>query len=159
MDLNHMKFQIMEKLKIQILVGYLHHALIAVVITLLDYIMHAKKRVYINIHRLVLTAFEHNYGYKKCIDHIDNSRLNNCLFNLRFATRQENQFNRSMNSRNTSGVKGVYWKPERNKWCSRIMVKGRTIHIGYFDDIEDAKQARRIKAIELFCEFINQCEG
>jgi hypothetical protein len=117
-----------------------------------------KKRVYINIHRLVLTTFESNYSDKNCVDHIDNNRLNNCLFNLRFATRQENQCNRIIPSNNISGVKGVHWKPERKKWCSQIMTKGKSIHIGYFDNLEDAKQARQNKARELFGEYLNKCE-
>jgi hypothetical protein len=117
-----------------------------------------KKRVHVNIHRLVLTTFESNYNNKQCIDHMDNNRLNNCLFNLRFVTRQENQFNMSMASNNTSGVKGVYWKAERNKWCSRITLNGKTIHLGHFDNIDDAKQARQNKAKKLFGEYINKCE-
>ena len=35
---------------------------------------------------------------------------------------------------------------------------GKKIHLGCFTNIEDAKQARRIKAAELFKEFLNECE-
>jgi hypothetical protein len=52
------------------------------------------------IHRLVLTTFENNHENKPCVDHIDNDRQNNCLFNLRYATTQENGFNRKINANN-----------------------------------------------------------
>ncbi len=39
------------------------------------------------------------------MDHIDNDPSNNCLFNLRFVTKNENDFNSSIRSDNKSGVK------------------------------------------------------
>lgn len=111
------------------------------------------------IHRLVLTTFENNNYNKSFVDHIDNNRINSCLFNLRYATNRENHFNRSISSRNTSGVKGVSWFKRDKKWRVRIGVNEKQIHIGYYDNIEDAIQARKAKAKELFGEFINKCEG
>ncbi len=111
-----------------------------------------------NIHRLVAEAFLSNPENKKCVDHIDGNRLNNTDFNLRFATNQENAFNSSMQSNNTTGVKGIYWNKEMKKWRAQIMINGKTYHLGYFDDLEDAKKARQEKARELFGEYINSCE-
>lgn len=45
------------------------------------------------IHRLVAQAFIPNPKNKPHIDHIDGTRTNNCVENLRWATRQENQNN------------------------------------------------------------------
>ena len=110
------------------------------------------------VHKLVLNAFENNYEHKRLVDHIDNDRQNNCLFNLRYVTDQENCFNSSLRSDNTSGCKGVSWHKKLNKWRSVIYFDGKCNHIGVFDNIEDAKKARQQKAKELFGEFINKCE-
>ena len=42
------------------------------------------------IHKLVAYAFLQNSENKKCVDHINNDKLNNNLTNLRWATQQEN---------------------------------------------------------------------
>ena len=110
------------------------------------------------LHRIVLNAFEDNAENKSCVDHIDNNPLNNCLVNLRFATRQENQFNMKLSKANKSGIKGVYWRKDRNKWCAETTINGKFHKLGHFDNIEDAKQARQNKAHELFGEYVNKCE-
>ena len=112
------------------------------------------------IHRLVLIAFEGKSKdeNQKCVDHIDNDRTNNCLFNLRWASNQENQFNRSNQKNNTSGIKGISFDKTRNKWRARLMIDAKQIHLGYFNNIEDAKLARQNKAIELFGQYLNKCE-
>jgi hypothetical protein len=110
------------------------------------------------VHRLVLSAFENNYENKKYIDHINNKKSDNCLFNLRFVTNQENAFNSSISSRNTSGVKGITWHKKANKWQAQIILNRRCIHLGLYENIEDAKIARQNKAKELYGEFTNYCE-
>jgi hypothetical protein len=110
------------------------------------------------IHRLVAEAFLNNHDNKPCVDHIDNNKLNNCDFNLRYATHQDNSRNISMLSKNTSGVKGVCWHKHAKKWHARIKIDGKLIHLGCFDNIDDAKLARQKKAKELFGEYTNKCE-
>jgi hypothetical protein len=112
------------------------------------------------IHRLVLITFEGKSKdeNQKCVDHIDNDRTNNCLFNLRWVSQQQNNFNRLMNKNNTSGIKGVRFDKARNKWKAYIMINGKLNHLGYFENIEDAKIARQNKAIELFGNYLNKCE-
>ncbi len=110
------------------------------------------------VHRLVLTTFENNPENKKCIDHIDNDRSNNELFNLRFVTHQQNNFNKSMRIDNTSGTKGVYYCKRYKKWCAQIRINRKHIHIGYYENIEDAIKARQDKSKELFGEYLNSCE-
>ena len=113
---------------------------------------------YPRIHRLIALAFIPNPKNKTCIDHINNKKLDNRLNNLRWVTSQENNRNRSIGKRNTSTIKGVYFIQKSNKWRAHITINGKKIHLGYFQNIEDAKEARQIKAKILFGEYINQCE-
>ena len=47
------------------------------------------------VHRLVAIAFIDNPEHKTEVDHIDSNRLNNCVENLRWVTREENMKNAS----------------------------------------------------------------
>lgn len=50
---------------------------------------------------------------------------------------------------NTSGIKGVYWHEISNKWRAAIQAFGEKIELGYFEDIEEAKEVIK-KAREEF---------
>ena len=79
-------------------------------------------------------------------DHITHGTMNfidNRKCNLRLATRSQNNINQSLNSSNTSGVKGVCWYKRSQKWNARIKVNGKRLHIGYFEDKNDAIEARK----------------
>ncbi len=110
------------------------------------------------VHRLVANAFIDNPDDKLCVDHKNNDRTNNHISNLRYATANENQHNRKLSSNNTSGIKGVYFDKRVKKWCARIKIDGIRIHIGYFDNLEDAKIARINRANEAFGIYTNACE-
>ena len=43
---------------------------------------------------------------------------------------------------NTSGITGVSWKKQRNKWKAYINVNRKQIHLGYFTEKDDAVRAR-----------------
>ena len=93
-----------------------------------------------------------------CVDHIDNTRTNNNINNLRWATFQENNFNSCLASNNTSGFKGISFHKRDKKWEAKIRVNGKKYHLGNFDNIEEAIKARQKRAKELFGEFLNECE-
>ena len=103
-------------------------------------------------------AFITNPDVKSCVDHIDNDKSNNKIANLRWATHSQNSQNKSMMSNNTSGVKGVIWDKSSNKWRARITIDGIKVHLGYFKNLEDAKQVRITKANQAFGVFTNSCE-
>lgn len=75
-------------------------------------------------------------------DHKDRNPLNNRKFNLRAATRSENNQNRSMNKNNTSGIKGVHWHKKQCKWHAYITLNYKRIHLGSFVCQTDAIKAR-----------------
>ena len=47
-----------------------------------------------------------------------------------------------VNSKNTSGQKGVHWDKATKRWISRIKFKGKHIYLGRYADKQDAINAR-----------------
>jgi hypothetical protein len=92
-------------------------------------IMVNKKIYHIVLHQYIFYYF--NNKIVDCIDHIDRNRLNNNINNLREVTTHENHFNRN--------AKGYY--KQGNKFEARIMLNGKTIHLGLFETKELANQA------------------
>ena len=86
------------------------------------------------IHRLV---FLYHHGYMPIqVDHIDGNRMNNKIENLRAATSSQNNQNRKAIS--SSGIKGVVWHKQSNKWVASICVNRKSVHLGSFLSIEEA---------------------
>ena len=94
------------------------------------------------VHRVVMLMCYGFYGEGLEVDHINHVRNDNRLFNLRFVTHGENMRNKSVSSKNTSGVTGVYFSKARKKYRARIRVNREFIHLGYFDTLEEAAAAR-----------------
>lgn len=86
------------------------------------------------------------------IDHANNKPWDNRKLNLRISNKQTNGINRGCNRNNKLGVKGVN-KIKNGKYVARIMINGKTIHLGCYDAIEDAKDARVNAEKEYFGEF------
>jgi hypothetical protein len=99
-------------------------------------------------HRAIL-AMEHGVWPEADVDHINGDRTDNRLINLRPVSRQVNAMNRSIYSRNRSGVMGVYWDRSRSQWAAEIFVNGVKQHIGRFERLEDAKRARAEREVLL----------
>jgi hypothetical protein len=115
--------------------------------------LNSKKQKF-QLHRLVATTFLNNCDDKECVDHIDGNKLNNNLSNLRFATKQQNNFNRKkISGEMTSRHKGIHFSKEKNKYRAKIRHNGIDIHIGYFLNEDDASRAYNEKAKELFGDF------
>ena len=110
------------------------------------------------IHRLVADAFIPNPDNKQCVDHIDNNKVNNNVENLRWATIQENTRNMSLTGKNTSGYKGVSFNRFTQKWVASIKNNGRSVHIGSYRTVEEAALARQQVAMQLYGEYLNDCE-
>jgi hypothetical protein len=100
--------------------------------------------------RLIAHCFIPNPDGKPTIDHINRDRTDDRVENLRWATREEQVENQVYVRRdNTSGVRGVAWKKRNAKWQTRIRVNGKMLHLGYFDDINDAEACYLSKRREL----------
>lgn len=83
----------------------------------------------------------------ECIDHINHDRSDNRLCNLRNTTMRENFRNVTASRSNKLGVPGVRRVTGRNNYRAEVMIDGKTLHLGVFDDPAEAGQAYR-NAIE-----------
>ena len=96
----------------------------------------------IRAHRLAW-FISHGHMPSGEIDHINQDKLDNRISNLRDVTRVVNQRNGTWKSNNTSGVSGVCWHKQRNKWCAQAAGGGekKSRYIGLFDTIQEAEAA------------------
>lgn len=90
-------------------------------------------------------------------DHADRNEMNNRRYNLRPCTVKENRRNKSIQTNNTSGIIGVSWRSDRQKYRTYITVENRKqIFLGYFTEKEDAIIARLEAEKKYFGEFAPQ---
>jgi len=106
----------------------------------------------LQIHRLIAEAFIPNPEGKECVDHIDRDKLNNNISNLRWATKAENNVN-AVRPAPASGFRGVHMPIRCTRYSADIRHNGKSIVIGYYDTPEEAHEAYKSKAKELFGEF------
>ena len=92
----------------------------------------------------------------KLYDHIDRNPLNNQKNNLRPATSSENSRNSSLSRRNTSGIIGVSWVKDRNKWVAQVSINNKNSNLGRFINKEDAIKARLAAELKYYGEFAPQ---
>lgn len=101
-------------------------------------------------HRL---AWLYVYGeWPRYIDHINGISSDNRISNLRECTQAENCRNSKIPRNNTTGYKGVYALP-RGRWRAMITVSNRTISLGCFGSIEEARRAYDEGALHHHGEF------
>ena len=88
-------------------------------------------------------------------DHIHGakSRNDNRKENLRIATQSQNLMNTQLRKNNTSGVKGVHWRKDIEKWAATIWINKKFIALGCYEKFEDAVKARREAEEKYFGEY------
>lgn len=94
------------------------------------------KRRYL-LHRVIWMLVHGSWPV--VIDHLNGDRGDNRISNLRNTTKAENNKNRAMDTRNTSGVAGVSWNKRLSKWQSKLSRR----HLGFFEAKEAAIRARK----------------
>jgi len=93
-------------------------------------------------HRLVWLYY-HGELPPEQIDHINGMKSDNRLENLRAVSNAENCKNQRRPRNNTSGIVGVGWHSRDKCYIARIQVRGKNLHLGYFDNFFDACCARK----------------
>lgn len=92
-------------------------------------------------HRL---AWLYMKGYfpENDVDHINRDPADNSFQNLREVSRQCNIRNNGMSKRNKSGITGVTFDKELEKWRAAISVNYKYKHLGFYENKIDAAYAR-----------------
>lgn len=103
-------------------------------------------------HRLAW-FYVHGWWPPKSTDHINGNKVDNRIANLRCAAQWQNAGNQAVRRGNASGVKGVSWHPQCQKWVARLSAGGRTRYLGIFTSIEEARAAYAVAAEEYFGDF------
>lgn len=103
----------------------------------------------IQMHRFIMDCNDNNL----VVDHINHMKNDNRKNNLRIASRTENNRNVQLSSNNTSGTTGVRWHKVCEKWIANITVNKKLLHLGYYDNFEDAVSARKEAEEKYFGEF------
>jgi len=85
----------------------------------------------------------HEPNNKILIDHKNRNKLDNRKSNLRLCNKSQNAINSKIRVDNTSGVRGVYWNNQKNKWQAQIGINGKVINLGRFKNKKDAAKARK----------------
>lgn len=62
--------------------------------------------------------------------------------NVKWATMKEQSKNKRPRADSRSGYPGVNWYEPRGKWRARVTIDYKDHHIGLFDTIEEAAEAR-----------------
>lgn len=107
------------------------------------------KRICEVMHRTITNAPS---GYD--VDHINGIRRDNRRSNLRICTRGQNLAHQTvLSSDNTSGVTGVSWSKQSQKWEAYISKDYKKYNLGLFVSKDAAIAARQNAAQELYGEF------
>lgn len=91
----------------------------------------------------------------KVVDHINHDTLDNRKENLRICTIAQNNKNRSIESKNTTGYKGVSYSITGKKFRARIYSGRKEIFLGTFDTEKEAAIAYNVAALIYHGEFAN----
>jgi hypothetical protein len=95
------------------------------------------------VHKLVSISFLNHItdGHKLVIDHIDGNKLNNNLDNLQIISQRENIIKSKNKKNKTSNFNGVHFNKIAKKYQCQIYYNNKRIHLGYFKNELDAKNA------------------
>lgn len=73
------------------------------------------------------------------VDHINHKNYDDRKCNLRISPHLKNTKNRkSRNTNNASGYRNVFWNNAIDKWSVRLSQNYKQIHIGDYDNVEEA---------------------
>lgn len=101
----------------------------------------------IKLHRLIMDFPD------KLVDHINGEKWDNRKEKLRVANKQQNARNHKLFASNSSGVTGVSWHSRDKNWSAYITFENKMIHLGSFQNKEDAIKARQEAELKYFGEF------
>jgi len=105
--------------------------------------LHPRDGSTIRLHRLILNAQKGSI-----VDHINHNPLDNRKENLRFCTTKQNLWNRVVQKKAVTGLKGVAYDSRRKTYIAYITLNGKKTYLGYFKNKGLAAQAYNKAAME-----------
>lgn len=93
-----------------------------------------------NLDSFLVWAINNGYDENLTLDRKDGTK-NYTPDNCRWVTVSTQNSNIRFNSRNTSGYKGVSYRPKRDKWEAQIKVDKKLIYLGVFKTAIEAATA------------------
>lgn len=113
------------------------------------YFIAYNKNTTIRLNRIIMDVCDSNIP----VDHIKQHLYDNRKSQLRVGTKSKNGMNHKIFNTNKSGCTGVFFADNMNSWCARITVNYKDIILGYFNDYEDAVEARKEAEEKYFGEW------
>jgi hypothetical protein len=93
-------------------------------------------------HHLLALAFIPNPLNLPHVAHINNNPTDNRLENLRWSSRADNEKDKGMTTRNTSGEKFISWSKSKERWTICIIYEGKCLIKRYRRTMEEAIELR-----------------
>lgn len=91
------------------------------------------------------------------VDHINGNTLDNRKSNLRICNNADNLKNRvKLPKNNTSGILGVGFRKDRNKWYTEIQYNKQKVRLGSYTNKEGAIKARLDAELKYFGKYKSQ---
>lgn len=93
----------------------------------------------IKMHRLVMNCMNEDLD----VDHIKHKTFDNRKSELRVIKRSHNCMNHKIRYDNKTGVSGIYYDENYNKYLVTIGVNNQSIYLGCFNDFDKAVKVRK----------------
>jgi hypothetical protein len=107
-------------------------------------------RGFIKLHRLVTN------NQWKYVDHINRNKFDNRKANLRECSRSQNGMNRDLYANNKSGITGVYYNEDKNRYEVSVKINCQQQYLGCFTDKTDAIKCRLHAEAKYYGDFAPQ---
>ena len=121
------------------------------------YVLSSIKGGTVKLHHLVL-GYTIDNDKDIVVDHKNHVTSDNRKSNLRVCNNFQNAMNHKLSIRNKTGYAGVS-KTAKGKYRASITANGKCMHLGQYDNLEDAVMARKRAEEQYHGEFAYKGEG
>lgn len=112
------------------------------------------KRAEFQVHRIIWFMHYHTEP-NKLVDHIDWNKTNNKIENLRLVDNATNLRNRRISINNKSGMAGIRFNENCNRWEANVGINNKHIILGTYRKKDEAIIAR-LAAIQIANSFLGE---